>query len=105
MISSVLCMEGHGIFCSVLAAIKDIIHYRTSNDPDHEALRSTVISACYGPEVPSKFLSQVPSIYRNINYMKLDVYRRRRDTDLAGETTHMMGEYRRCYEISAGHVY
>lgn len=78
MIASELGLQGHGVFSGILSAIKDIIHYRTSNDPEQEDLRSMIISACCGPEVTLKELSNVLGIYRNRNYLKLNVYRRRR---------------------------
>ena len=92
MIVSELDLQGHGVSSGITTAIKDIIHYRSSKDLEQEALRSTVISACCGPDVTLKELSNVLGIYGNRNYFKLNVYRRRREAYLAGHATNLSGE-------------
>ena len=92
IIVSELDLQGHGVSSGITTAIKDIIHYRSSKDLEQEALRSTVISACCGPDVTLKELSNVLGIYGNRNYFKLNVYRRRREAYLAGHATNLSGE-------------
>ena len=72
MVASELGSQGYGIFGGVISALKDIIHHRAANVPDHEAIRSTIISACCGPDVTFQALSKMLGIYGNRNYMKLE---------------------------------
>ena len=59
MVASELGIQGYGIFGGVISAIKDIIHLRSSNDHEHEAVRHTVTSECCGPYVTFKALSKI----------------------------------------------
>ena len=63
MVASELGSQGYGIFGGVISALKDIIHHRAANVPDHEAIRSTIISACCGPDVTFQALSKMLGIY------------------------------------------
>ena len=92
MVASELGSQGYGIFGGVTSALKDIIHHRAANVPDHEAIRSTIISACCGPDVTFQALSKMLGIYGNRNYMKLEVYRKRREAYFAGQATNLRGE-------------
>ena len=76
---------------SIIKSIKEIVHYRASNISDHEAVRSIIIGACCGPLVDLKTLSNELEIYGNRNYLKLDMYRKRRDAYLRGEITTLAG--------------
>ena len=54
--------EGAFDFCGLLSVIKEILNHRSSNDSDHEAVRSTIISASSGPQVELKKLAHILSL-------------------------------------------
>ena len=74
-----------------MSSIKEVLHNRISSDREHENVRSTVISACCGPQVNLKELSELLEIYGNRNVHKLKKYQRRREEYMNGTTSHMSG--------------
>ena len=43
--------EEHMIYTAIMSSLKEVVHERRSSDRAHEEVRSTIISACCGPDV------------------------------------------------------
>ena len=84
------CVEEH--VPSILKSIKEVVQQRTSRDQHHEAVRSTIISACCGEHVNLKKISQLLGIYENRNAHKLTKYKDRREGYMTGRSNHMSGQ-------------
>ena len=79
-------------FPAVIESIREILHNKVSLDREHAAVRSTIISACCGPNVNLQELSQLLGIYENRNFHKLAVFKERREAYIGGRTSNMNGE-------------
>ena len=75
----------------IQSVIKGVVNNRSSFDREHENVRSTVISACCGPQVNLRALSELLGIYGNRNVHKLNKYKARRAEYMNGIVSHMCG--------------
>ena len=76
---------------NIINSIKEVVGYRISSDRKHEDLRSTIISACCGPQVDLKALSEALGLYQNRKFHKFKLYQTRRSDYMMGITDHMSG--------------
>ena len=90
--------KNHGIHSQIITSLKEVLHNRGSSGRDHEAVRSTVISACCGSGIKLSALSEVLEIYQNRNYHRLKIYKTRRENYMSGIMTNMSG-YRYASEM------
>ena len=76
----------------IMTAIKEVLHFKTSKQSDHEAVRSTLLSAICAPEIRLRDVSDLLSVYQNRNHHKLAVYQGRRKKYLQRQASHMRGQ-------------
>ena len=81
----------HEVNSDIISSIREVLNNRVSSDREHEGVRSTIISACCGPQVQLRALSKIFMIYENRNYHRLKIYRARRENYMSGATKHMRG--------------
>ena len=72
-------------------AIREVIHYRSSKRAGCENIRSVLLSSVCAPGVKLKDVAKLMCIYENRNYLKLEVYKKRRAAYMSGNSEHMSG--------------
>ena len=82
------------IISAIITSLKEVLHNRDSSDSDHEAVRSTIISACCGPNIKLRALSEVLEIYQNRNYHRLPG---RHDAAITTICTHRANNKKRAF--------
>ena len=70
----------------IVEALKEVVHYCMTRQYDLEGVRTTLLSAICAPRISTRTISEHMEIFQNSNHTKLQKFRERTQTFIAGSS-------------------